>query len=65
MSVITLTLQAIFCLVSNTLLSCIALLNGCTTLSQDECKVSNWQSLGYKHGVNGGDYADGITKTAT
>ena len=47
------------------ILSCIALLNGCTTLSQDECKVANWQSLGYEHGVNGGDYADGITKIAT
>lgn len=35
------------------LLSGVVLLSGCATLSKEECKIGNWQAIGYSDGVAG------------
>lgn len=30
-------------------------LSACTTMSPDECRVANWQQIGYRDGQNGSD----------
>ncbi|KGK14402.1 DUF2799 domain-containing protein [Vibrio navarrensis] len=42
----------------NRILTCAAFtmfLSACTTMSPDECRVANWQQIGYRDGQNGND----------
>ena len=39
-------------------------LNGCTSLSQEECGYANWQQLGYAHGESGETYSEGMDKVS-
>lgn len=49
--------------VSFSLFGSLLLLSSCATLSKEECKVGNWQAIGYNDGV-AGYYADRLASHA-